>query len=555
MKSLCKSLLIGLVIGVTSMLPISKAYCQSATEPAVVISIANFKEQMDDVNYLLTASGFAEMKFMASAMIKGYTKGLDAEKDAGVMLYFNEDSPEPDFLGFVPVVNLTEVLDVVAGMAQVEEDDEYSTIITDDGTEFVVKEQDGYAFFTNNQEILETLPDSPVEVLGGLSEKYNLSARVYGQRIPEALRDQALGMIRESSEMTLENLGDDLQADLQRKNLEMQMKQMEMMLHETDTVTLGMKADKEAKKLVMDIEFTGLPNSELAAKLAAGARKKASRFSGFLMEGATFTLNNCANLNSEDATQYSGMLDDLSSSVIQELDADGEMTEEEIDAIEKALDGLVDVAKATLKEGIFDSGACLMLNDGKINFAGGVHIAAPKKFENTVKELVAMAETKMGEAIEVNLNSGNHKDITLHTIVVQVPEEENEMRTALGEEITLVVGIGKKAVYFGAGSNPIDTLKKAVDDSTEVSDMMQFNLYVTPILEFASGMEGDPAVEAMAAALSESGGDRIRGTYNLIENGGAMRFEMQDGILGLIKVGFDAFSQSGGGFPGADDDF
>jgi Ca2+-binding EF-hand superfamily protein len=285
-----------------------------------------------------------------------------------------------------------------------------------------------------------------------------------------------------------------------------------------------------------------------------------------------------------------------------------------------------------------------------------------------------MAEEKLGSEIEVNLNSGSHKNITLHSIVVQVPDEEEETRDILGDQVTVIFGIGEKAVYLAAGSNPVPTLKKAVDggdgagsqtvkfirsmpvfklldknrdsafskreikravvafesldnnedgeismeemmpeqqkselekaqmvgvmqslpiikamdkNSNNVisenenkgavaalqsldknedgtismeemmpggSDMMQFNLFISPMLDFAVKMKGEPAIEAMAQVLKDSGGDRIRGTYNLVENGGIMRFEMQDGILGLIKVGFDAFSQ-GGGFPGQNDDF
>jgi len=539
-----------------TMLPISKAQCQSAPEPAVVISIAKFNEQMNDINYLLTASGFEQMKFMAGAMIKGYTKGLDADQDAGVLLYFNEDSETPDFLGFVPVTDIDEMLDVVAGMAEVEEGDDKITITTDDGTELTVREKDGYAFFSNKEEMVRDLPSSPAKLLGDQSANYNLSARVFAQRIPQKLRDQALEMIRESSEMTLNNLDeDDIQAELQRKNLAMQMKQMEMVFNETDSFTIGMSADKEAKKLIMDIEFKGLPNSELASKLAAGAPKKPSRFTGFLMEGATFTMNQAASMSAEDAKEYSGMLDDLSETVINEIDADGDMSDEELAVLKKSLGNLVDVAKGTLAEGIFDAGAVVMLEDGEINFAAGAQVSDPKKLEETVKELVAMAEGQLGEDIQVNLNSGSHKDITLHSVIIQVPDDEEEMRDALGDQVTIVIGIGNKAFYLAGGSNPVATLKKAVDGSATTSDLMQFNLFITPILEFAANMEGDPSVEAMAQALADSGGDRIRGTYNLIENGGVMHMEMQDGILGLIKVGFDAFSQGGGGFPGANDDF
>ena len=47
-------------------------------------------------------------------------------------------------------------------------------------------------------------------------------------------------------------------------------------------------------------------------------------------------------------------------------------------------------------------------------------------------------------------------------------------------------------------------LKKAIDGNKPVKDLMQYNVYVTPILKFVAGMEGDPSVEAMANALAES---------------------------------------------------
>ena len=121
----------------------------------------------------------------------------------------------------------------------------------------------------------------------------------------------------------------------------------------------------------------------------------------------------------------------------------------------------------------------------------------------------------------------------------------------LGDQITLVVGIGTKEAFIAGGSNPVDLLKKAIDGKTDTSHMMQYNVNIIPILKFAASIEGDPNVEAMADALEESGGDRIQMTSNLIKNGVKMRFEMQDGILGLIKVGVESF-QSGGAFPEGD---
>ena len=552
MKFICKSLALMLMCGVMSILPIGQAVGQSLPEPAIVVSIAKFKEQMNDVNYLLTASGFPEMKFMAGAMVKGYTKGLDEGKDAGVMLYLNEDSDQPDFLGFVPVKDIEEMLDVIAGFAEVDEGDDFTTIVADDGTEFMIKEQGGFAFISNKKEMFADLPGNPTKWLGSLPTNYNLAAKVFVQRIPQKMRDQVTDMIRQSSEDTFDNFDDDLQTEVQRKNFELQMKQIEMIFKEADTLTLGMNADKDSEMLKMAIEFKGLPNSELAAKLSASKADAPSRFTGFLMDGATFTTNTCAKVPKEDAEQYSKMLSDLKDTAVKEMDQDGDLSEQDLELVKNSLGDLVDVVNETLAEGLIDMGGAVVLEEGKINAAFGGQISDPRKIEKTVKELIAMAEDKMGEDIEVNLNSGSHKNITLHEIVIQVPDDEEEVRDALGDQVTVVLGIGTKEVYMGFGSNPVALLKKSVDGTHMAKELTQYNLFITPILKFAESMEGDPNIGAMADALAASGKDRMSMTTDLIENGMNMKFEMQDGILGLIKVGFDAF-QNGGAFP--TDDF
>ena len=538
-------------VGIVSMLPVGKAFSQSLPEPAVVISITKFDEQMKDVNYLLTASGFAQMKFMAGAVIKGYTKGLDSKRDAGVLLYLSEDKEEPDFLGFVPVDDIDEMLDVISGFAEVDEGDDFTTIITDGGEEFMIKERDGVAFFSNKSEMFDEIPESPAKLLGDLPKRFNLSAKVFAQRIPKKMRSQFIELIRESSEETFDNFGDDIQAEFQKKNLEMQIKQMEMLFEGSDSLTFGMSADEDSKTLSMDVEFTALPDSKLAERMNITKPDDKSRFTGFLMEGAAFTLNGFARIHPEDAEQYTTTLQDLKKAGLKELNQESDMSEEEFNKVEKSVGELIEVITETLNDGVLDSGAVLVLEEGNVNFAGGGQISDPRKLESTIKDLIIMAEEEMGDEIEVNLNSGSHKNITLHEIVLQVPDEEEEMRDMLGDQITLVVGIGTKEAFIAGGSNPVDLLKKAIDGKTDTSHMMQYNVNIIPILKFAASIEGDPNVEAMADALEESGGDRIQMTSNLIKNGVKMRFEMQDGILGLIKVGVESF-QSGGAFPEGD---
>ena len=557
MNQLCKYLMAVLLLGaMTLAAPLQKSQAQSAPEPAVVVSVADFSQQMGDIDYLVEASGFAQMKFMAQTMVKQYTKGINTDAPSGIMMYFAEGSEEPDFLGFVSVSSLDDLLDTISGLAEVDEGDDFITIITDDETELLIKEVNGNAFFSNKESMFANLPDNPIELLGDLPAKYNLAAQVFGQRIPQSLRDSALDTIRDSYEQQLEQLeeSEPIQAELQRKNFDMQMKQFGTWMNETDSLVFGMAADQDTKSLYMDVEITALSDSELARRMSASKDAGKSMFTGFLMEGAAFTQNTCIKMVPEEAEEYSKMMDQIYDAVMDAIETEGDLSEDEIEMAENTLEKLVDVGKETLAEGLLDSGAVLMLEDGELNFAAGGRLADPKKLEDAIKELVAFAESKLtDDEIQVQLNSGSHQDVTFHQVLIQVPDDEEEMRDVLGDQVTLIIGIGSKAAYFGLGNNPLDTLKKAMDgEGSTPEEVLQYNIHLTPILKFIANINGEPAVESMADAMEENGQDRIRMTSRLIDNGMAMRIEMQDGILSLIKVGVESMQ---GAFPGNDNDF
>ena len=400
-------------------------------------------------------------------------------------------------------------------------------------------------------DFLEDLPSDPGAELGDLPKKYNLAARILPQRVPQSLKDQALSMIEEGSQQTLDQLDEGIQTELQRKNLEMQMQQFEMFMNQTDELTIGWGVDSDAMNLYMDVELVGTEGSEMATKLAGSKPEKPTRFSGFLMDGAAFTMNSNSKLAADEAETYGGMLEDLKSTVIEGLNEDGGFSDEEFEVVEKSVGGMFDVMKDTMSQGVFDGGAVVMLDDGQINMAIGMQVADPQKVEQIVKDLIPMMKEKADGEMEVQLNAGSHKDVTFHEIMIAVPENEEEARQIFGDQLTISLGIGKQDVYFGAGSAPTDLIKKAMDETHPSEYLQQFNIFVQPILKAASSMGAPPELEALSAKLEEVGKDRIRVISNLIDNGVSTRFEMQDGILSLIKVGVESFQA--GGFP--EDDF
>ena len=97
-------------------------------------------------------------------------------------------------------------------------------------------------------------------------------------------------------------------------------------------------------------------------------------------------------------------------------------------------------------------------------------------------------------------------------------------------------------------------MKQAMDKSAEASDAnadtsMQFNLFLSPLLKFASGIQGAEMLEMMSDTV-QAGGDRIQVRSDYIENGMKSRFEIQDGVLQLIGAAGGMMGGLGGG--GAD---
>jgi len=544
---------------VAAMLP-NQLLGQSKPEPAVVVSISNLDEQFKDVKYLLDASGFAGLDMFILPTIQAFTAGIDESEDIGAMLYFPEMAapgapPMPKFVVFVPVTDLDEWLDALSGAVDVEENDDGTvSILTNDGTELTIKEKSGYAFIANEPELLTDLPESPKKELGDLPQQFNIAIKILPARIPESLRKQALTMIEEGAMQTLDELDDDLQ-DLQAKNLEMQLKQFKMMLNESESLVVGMAADKESKNLVTEVTYLARAGTDLAKKMNEVKATTPSRFSGFLMEGAAMNFNANARVAADDGKMYGQLLADGKKSLIEELNEESELTDSEFEKVESAIDTLVEVVTKTLENGVVDGGAVVMLDGKDINFAGGMTVAEPAKLEAIVKDLVPILKQKAGDdevELEVNLDHAQHAGVTFHQIKAMIGEDEEEARRAFGDSISVQIGIGKDTLYFGAGNDPLPLIKKAMAGTSSSDFAGQMNFYLAPVLRSAAGLGAPPEVSAMAEALSEAGGDRIRMTSKSIENGTTTRFEMQDGILSLIKVGFEAFQGGGGAF---DDDF
>ena len=550
MKSVCKSLVLGLLLSIATLIP-GQVQAQSAPEPAVVISIANLNEQLKDVKYLLTASGFPEFNFLAKAAIKGYAEGIDFTRNAGVALYFEGDNTTPGISGFIPVDDIETLLDVISDVADVEEsgDGKY-TIVAPDETEFQVVEKGGYALFASRADLLELLPTEPEQMLGKKSAKYNLAFNISPQNIPKELRDQALDTIKEGLTQTLDQLDEELE-EMQQKNLDSQMRQFEMLFNDSETIMIGMSADADEQKLYTDLEFTAKAGSELAKKTNETKATTPSKFSGFLMPNAAMNFNANGKMPEADAETYANLMAEGKKSMIDQLNEAGELSEAEFEKMEALIESVVDVMTETLKEGVVDSGASVVLEDSDANMIGGLTVADPAKIETAVKDLVPMLKERLADIDDpdapeftFNLDKETQDGVRFHQILISIDDPiASEM---FGDSIEAIIGFGEDSIYFGVGNDPLPMIKKAKASKQETEFSSEMNIRLAPIMKYASRFpDTPPQVIILAEELSENGGDRIRAYSKHIPNGSFTRFEMEDGILSLIKSAYEAFQQQG----------
>ena len=550
-RNVCLPLMTTIAICVVSLFPSEKTCAQSAPKPAVVVSLAPLGEQMDDLKYLVKASGFGNLNFIIKAQVEHFTDGIDRDRPSGMMMFFKGDDPEPQWLGFVAVEDVDDMLDRIADFADVDEEDDLIMISPETGDQIVAKEVDGYLFIADDKEMFTLAPASPAEVLADLPNNYNLAARVFGQRIPKELRQRGIDLISEGYARQMEELGKDSD-----EFFDTQMEQIKSFVNDTDEIMIGFQADKESGKLSTKMIFRGTPGSELAKRCNVMKDLTAGKFTGFLNSEAAFNANMRAKIIEEDIESYNSLLDQVREQILDEVDADGELEDEEFTKLETLADDMIAVFKETIAEGEFDGGVVMMMNKGSMNFASGAKIANPAKLEKSIKSLLEMAQDQADGKIEVKFNSESYDGISLHTINIAIPSDEEEAQKVLGDKVTIMVGIGTESVYLCAGSDPLPLLKASIEKSKtagELESLNQYNAFLAPILRFASGITPEAALEKMADTLEESGKDRISVFSDVIENGIESRLEMEDGILALIQAGFEA--AQAGAFQGDVDEF
>ena len=534
MNKLVRHLMLAATV-ITLCLAASARDPMAAEKPALVVSIASVDRVLANVDYLTRATGMEQFGVMARFMATPYLEGLDTEKPVGILVHVAD---EPSGVAFVAVTDFAAVLAKISELIGPPEDVGGGVKEFDaNNLSVFFKEVDGWVFVSTEAAMLNDLPANPGELLEGLDQDYEIAIRVNVPNIPQPLRQMAISEMKKGFEQSIASELDVEQRQLQEKLGGSGLEGLIRFVEEADQVTLGFGVDEDEGTTYLDMSVTALAGSKLAAQMADMSSLK-SDFTGFIRSDAAATLHFSSPLPEEDQAQALLMLKVAREKALEEIASDSDLKNEQVrDKAKKVANALLDVLEDTIKSGKVAGGATLLLDGTSIRFVAGGHVADGRAVESSLKELAELAKSSP-KAPTITFNAGQHGDVSLHTLALPVPEDEEEARRVFGDELFVVVGTGAKSVYLALGTGGDGLIKEVIDASARGNSSappMIFEVALGPILQFAANFEDDPNVVALAEALGDAQGkDHITIRARAIERGMSYRFGIEEGILQLI---------------------
>ena len=545
-QTLAVALALALVAGTT-------ARAQESTtpdaKPIVVVAFSGYEALISDLNFVGSLSGNpqlgAALNMLATMATGGQElKSLDKSKPWGALL--SSENTEIQGLGFVPLADLEELKTLLeANGTDFEEADGLLTTTIND-QDLCLKSEGGWLFVSNEAESLAKLPKDPAAALGGLEKSYNLAVRVNVQSIPEMYRSMFLNLVETGLVGGAFQSPDESDEQFARREevTKKAVDEVKRAANEIDSVQFGIAIDEEVPSLYLDIQSTALPGTETARRIMLSKGLK-TRFGGFVAPGAAVTYNGIARIEGLQIAQLNMAIDTFRTNIHDELD-DQDLPEEVEAKSKKLVDDAFGVLTDTITEGELDLGVLALAAEGRVTLLGGIHVADGAKVEKLLKTLVEEAAKEAPPLKDaVKFNAAEHAGVQLHTLTVPTNLlDAPNMTDLFGEELVLVVGTTEKAAYLSVGADPLNAIKKAIDDSQAGDkDLPPSRLTVSVgaiaklIAQYAPEDDVRNGAEMLAAKLADGKGkDQITITTTIPENGQKIRIEIEEDLLKLLGI-------------------
>ncbi|MBN2579888.1 MAG: hypothetical protein JXB10_12945 [Pirellulales bacterium] len=542
-------------------------------KPELIISVASYNELMSSMEVISKLSGQPDSGKATEGMITMMTggkglAGLDKDAPWGLVVENLGQGGMPTVVAFLPLSDVKQQIELLKAMFNlpVEENNGAYEITVPPGIPITVVQRGPWACITNVKSQLDALPDDPAKLLGDLPKKYLYAFQVEMKNLPAQLVE-SLSEYKNALPYLMQQEPDESDEvyALRLKGVEYLLEQITTTLQDLDQLVIGENVDRQTNQLVVDLELTPKPGSNLAQQ-AALMKSAKTDFAGFDLPGAALTVHKSLTLTDADAAKHKASLEKVRS-VIEEEIKKQELPEKEASLAEALLKDAFDVIIRTVEAKNIDSGAVVQSDEKTLFAAAGMTVADGKKLEDVVKKLAAAAkEEGLEQASQLQLDAETYQGIRFNTFSIPVPKEP--VQPLVGESTEIILGLGDTQVYVAAGRDARKTLKEIIDRSKAQAGKetlpLEMTLAVTPLAKCLA-VAGDTeqaraAAQKIASALESSaaGKDHVRLTLQPTENGFRMRLTLEEdvfkaiGAMGPATLTPRPGNSQGGGNPFAD---
>ena len=545
----------------TMALLFSAAVGQAADKETVaVVSISSYDNLVKNVATIGEVAGYPDLDQMVDAILTLQTGGkglvgVDKTKPWGVQVKVTQAGPGG--VAFLPVNDLKGLLGALAGVAGEAEDVGDGVYSLENGPAPVfVKAQGNWAFIGQSKESLANLPKDPVALLDGLPEEYTVAVRGYVQNIPEEFRQMAVGELRKGLEAGMVQGPDESDEDfkIRKQAGEASVKQMERMINEIATITIGWTVDMESKQTYIDIAQSAVPGTMLAKQIKAYA-PSTSDFGGFLRDGsaASLLLNSDSELSDSDKENFVTQMNGFRDRALMELDNSGDLTADQKKVVKQSVGDIFRIMTDTMASGKYDGGA-IITTEPLVNIVVGGHVADGKGMEEALKNIGKLI-AEDPNAPKINWDAETYKAYTFHHATT--PILDDDAKALFGDNLQFAVAVSGQGIFIALGADAVGSIKKVIDASEATSEkelpILQGVVALGPIMNIAAEAEDDPTVAMMAEMLKGmKGNDRVIMQAFKKGDSAIFRLSVDEGVIKLIGQAAGALGGAGGGggFPG-----
>lgn len=504
-------------------------------KPMAVVTIGKLEKVQPDIIYLMRAVGSPQIGGFVNIMVDQYSRGLDRERPAGVLVAMQGETPA--VVAYLPLENFDDFLESLQPFGEPDDlgDGKYAMEVGAN-TVFAMKTEK-WLYVGMDEGVLEGLPADPTTLVPASEESYEVSARFIVKNVPEELKtmlmDQLSNSLEQAMELQAENQTEEQQKQAEEA-AEQTMAQMEKSIAEMDEVLVGWNIDSSSKKTYMDFGIQALEGSDMAADMLK-QQEMTTEFPGLAVENAAATLRIGTSIAEKDAAQAVSSLDAAKAQALTQVDENEEIPDGQAKEVAKAvIEKMFGLLSKTVKEGVFDGGAAVLVDGDKLRTVMGGRIADGEQLATDLKSIFEEVKGNP-EVPNIKFDASIYKGVTFHTLALPIPDE-GKAQQVLGTELPIVIGTGKKSFFIAVGDGS-EALLKSVLDVNESKGMtkvtpFEFVVQVGQLLRYAQSIESNPILDLAVEGIADyAGKDHVMLQSRSAPRGMVYRFTIEEGVL------------------------